>query len=156
MRVKTLKVPAAIGFGFALVFGGALACERGGEGGPAPVEVHRDAQGNEHIDINRKRIKEHLNEAGRELRASAHQVGDAVRRSADEIRSSDSAIAAHVKARLVAAPDLGGIHISVDANEGRVTLSGNVSSDEKRVEAGKIAERTKGVVSVDNQVRVGG
>jgi hypothetical protein len=155
MRAPTFACSATVGLVLAL--GALAACQRDpGAGEPPAIQTRRDAQGNEHIDINKQQVKKNLDQAGRELRQDAHRLGDAVRQSADELAHSDTALTARVKARLLAAPDLGGVHIDVESKDGHVILRGQVASADRKSDAEKIALRTKGVVSVDNQLSVGG
>jgi BON domain len=128
------------------------ACGREGE--PPAIEAHKDAKGDTHIDIHNEQIKRDLHQAGQDLRESARNVGQQVRDSAREVGQSDAAITTRVKARLLAAPDLGGLHIDVNTVDGRVTLAGKVASAERRVEAERIAGRTEGVKSVQNDLTV--
>jgi osmotically-inducible protein OsmY len=51
-------------------------------------------------------------------------------------------------------PRLGSEAIVVDAEQGVVRLSGTVASPREKLEAKKTAERVRGVVSVDNRLRV--
>jgi hyperosmotically inducible protein len=119
------------------------------------IETHKDAQGNTHIEIHNQQIKRDLHQAGQELKDNARSLGAEIKDSARKIDQSDSAITARVKARLIAAPDLGGIHVDVNTVDGRVTLTGHVASPDRRADAEKIASRTEGVKSVDNQLTVG-
>jgi hyperosmotically inducible protein len=136
-----------------------------GCGRDSVIQVHRDNQGNDQVHINNQKIQDNLHKAGQELRQDASKVGDALKDGARDVdqkigpstRESldDAALTAHVKARLIAAPDLGGIHIHVNSRNGEVTLSGTVSSLENRHDAEKIARNTKGVNAVVNQLEVG-
>lgn len=67
----------------------------------------------------------------------------------------DAAITATIKGKFAADPDINPFNIDVDTMEGRVRLSGQVDDDFTREEAERLAEATKGVLSVDNDVTVG-
>jgi osmotically-inducible protein OsmY len=129
------------------------------------VQVQRDAQGNEQIHVNNQVIHDNLHQAGQELKQGAHQLGDAIRSGAHDLDTkvgpstresvADAALTTKVKARLIAAPDLGGIRVHVNSRDGQVTLSGTVSSERNRQEAERIARRTSGVQGVVNDLAVG-
>jgi|HubBroStandDraft_3_1064219.scaffolds.fasta_scaffold01722_4 hyperosmotically inducible protein len=128
------------------------ACGRNGE--PPAVEAKKDEKGDTHIAIHNEQIKRDLSQAGRELKDNARNLGQQIKESARQIDQSDTAVTARVKARLIAAPDLGGVHIDVNTVDGRVTLTGRVATPDRRADAEKIAARTAGVKSVDNQLTV--
>lgn len=67
----------------------------------------------------------------------------------------DAAITASIKGKFAADPEINPFKIDVDTMEGRVRLSGTVDDDYTREEAERLARRTKGVRSVDNDVTVG-
>jgi osmotically-inducible protein OsmY len=156
MRAQRFLAPAVLCLALVAL---PLACSR--EGQPPAVQTQKDAQGNEHIDINKQQIKRNIDQAGEELRKDASNLGKAVESGAQKLdehlgpAARDAALIARVKTRLVRAPDLGGIHIGVDAKDGRVTLTGTVATVEKRADAERIATRTEGVRAVDNQIQVG-
>jgi osmotically-inducible protein OsmY len=129
----------------------ATACDKSD---PPVVQSRQDAQGNTHIDINNNQIKKDLSQAGDKIKQGATNLASEVKTSASEISASDTAISARVKTRLTTTPDLGGFHISVEVADGHVTLRGKVRSADRKADAGKIAERTQGVKSVDNQLEV--
>jgi osmotically-inducible protein OsmY len=66
----------------------------------------------------------------------------------------DATITATVKSKLLANGEISGMKISVDTKDNRVTLSGEVESDEARQLAEQIAENTKNVAGVENNLRV--
>lgn len=68
---------------------------------------------------------------------------------------NDSEIAAKVKAKLAADPDVNPFDIDVDVNDGMVRLAGNVDDSASRMEAGRLAEDTMGVRGVNNEITVG-
>jgi len=68
--------------------------------------------------------------------------------------TDDVALLSKVKAALIADKQIGGFRINVDVYRRIVTLKGKVANTEQRAKAEKIAEETKGVASVDNQLVV--
>jgi len=74
-------------------------------------------------------------------------------RSADQI-AQDLAIAADVKARLIAEPGIRALSIDVGTYNSVVTLKGEVKSAADRATAVKLAEKVKGVKSVHNELQV--
>jgi hyperosmotically inducible periplasmic protein len=134
--------------------------------GNEAVEVSRDAEGRPEVKVHGDRIEENLEQAGRDVEAAADQAGEAVERSARRVEAEvgpvvrevldDAAITARVKARLVADPEVNAFHIDVDTIDGRVTLNGKVANEVQRHEAGELASRTQGVVSVVNLIQVAG
>lgn len=90
-----------------------------------------------------------VKEAGRDLAQDAKQAGNAV---ADKV--SDAVITTAVKAELVKDPSLSALKINVDTAAGRVVLQGSAPNSSARDQALKLAMGVKGVVSVDNQLKV--
>ena len=74
--------------------------------------------------------------------------------NADGSFLSDKGIAAKVKSKLAADPELNPFNIDVDVEDGHVTLSGAVRSATARAEAEKLAANTKGVTGVSNELEV--
>jgi hyperosmotically inducible protein len=66
----------------------------------------------------------------------------------------DSAITAKVMTELLADPDIKGLSIDVDTDEGVVALKGNVASRTLADRAGELARSVDGVKSVDNRLSV--
>ena len=85
------------------------------------------------IKINNQKIQDNLHQAGQELNKDAHNLGQSIQKGAHDLDQrvgpaaretlGDAALTTHVKARLIAAPDLGGIRIHVSSRDGQVTLS---------------------------------
>lgn len=158
MKTRPLSAAVALGLGASLLI--LIGC-----GSDSAVDVRRDSRGNEQIHVDNKQIKDNLHQAGQELRKDAHDLGDAVKKGAQDVdrevgpaareAAGDATLTTRVKARLIAAPDLGGIRIHVNSRDGEVTLSGTVASEENRHDAEKIASRTEGVRAVINQLQVG-
>jgi hyperosmotically inducible periplasmic protein len=88
-------------------------------------------------------------QATRDLAQDAKQAGNEV---ADKV--SDAVITTSVKAELVKEPSLSALKINVDTAAGRVVLQGSAPSASARDQAMKLALAVKGVVSVDNQLKV--
>ncbi|NND64904.1 MAG: BON domain-containing protein [Gammaproteobacteria bacterium] len=66
----------------------------------------------------------------------------------------DTALTTSVKTRLISDKYVHGLRINVDSDRGIVTLRGEVNSFIERDRAIQIAESTKGVVRVDNELEV--
>lgn len=73
----------------------------------------------------------------------------------DSTALSDPGITAAVKTRLLADPDVAGLKIDVDTQNGVVTLSGRVETAAAKAEAMSIARDTTGVKSVNDKLTVG-
>ncbi len=90
------------------------------------------------------------------------------KQKADENRESDAAMSrngfrqsianatltARIKTELLVNSNTAGLSIDVDSDDGQVTLSGEVESDQEKELAERIAENTDGAYSVDNQLTV--
>ena len=70
--------------------------------------------------------------------------------------TTDAAITASVKTRLLADERTKGFDINVDTVRGTVKLTGGADSLESKLAAGKIAGEAEGVILVDNQLIVAG
>jgi hyperosmotically inducible periplasmic protein len=66
----------------------------------------------------------------------------------------DAVITTTVKTELAKDPKLSATKINVDTSHGRVALKGTAPSNEAREHATTLAQNVKGVVGVDNQLRV--
>jgi hyperosmotically inducible protein len=67
---------------------------------------------------------------------------------------ADATITTKVKAELAKEKDVSATRIHVDTNNGVVKLSGTARSQQEADRAASIAQGTKGVVSVDNNIQV--
>lgn len=67
---------------------------------------------------------------------------------------ADSAIATRIETQLATDGALAGSPIHVAVHHGKVTLTGTVSSENAREQAGKIAAGTEGVKGVANKIQV--
>jgi hyperosmotically inducible protein len=64
----------------------------------------------------------------------------------------DATITATIKSKLLWNSNTDGLDIHIDTNNGKVTLSGSVSSDAEKSLAGRIAKESDGVVGVKNEL----
>jgi osmotically-inducible protein OsmY len=83
--------------------------------------------------------------AGCSSSTSGRTVGDKV---------DDSTILASVKSKLVAEKPANLTKVNVDVTNGTVYLTGNVESAEQKTRAGRLAQETRGVKSVVNNLEV--
>lgn len=93
----------------------------------------------------------------REMASNAtRKAGDAAERAGERTAraASDSAITTKVKAGLVAEPDLSGMEIAVDTEQGVVMLSGFVESKAEADRAVQLAKSVEGVTSVKSAIKV--
>jgi hyperosmotically inducible protein len=158
MKTRVLQLAAA------LLVGGSLAPWLGC-GRDSAIQVRRDGKGDEQVHVDNRKIQDNLHQAGEEVKKGAHDLGNAIEKGAREVDRrvgpvaretlDDAGLTARVKARLIAAPDLGGFRIHVSSRDGQVTLSGTVRSAENRLDAEKITRRTEGVREVIDHLEVG-
>jgi hyperosmotically inducible protein len=66
----------------------------------------------------------------------------------------DAVITSRITSRLIQNPLTHTLTIDVETLSGRVVLSGRVKSEDEKREAERMARRTEGVVSVENQLKV--
>lgn len=66
----------------------------------------------------------------------------------------DATITAAIKSKLLWSKHADGLTTDVDTNSGKVTLQGTADTDVAKELAGRLALNTKGVVSVDNQLKL--
>lgn len=66
----------------------------------------------------------------------------------------DATLTARVKSKLLTNPDTSGLAVDVDSNNGSVTLSGTVGSEEEKNLIASIARNTDGARSVENRLAV--
>lgn len=91
-----------------------------------------------------------------DAKQQTRELGDTLEQKADQAGQAidDAAITTTVKGKLLAADDLNGTDISVDTEQGVVTLRGRVPSDTARNRAVDIALNVDGVLTVDNRLTV--
>ena len=111
--------------------------------------VSQTAQKSKEIGAAAARGVAEVKEAGRDFAQEAKQAGSEV---ADKV--SDAVITSSVKAELVKDPNLSALRIKVDTDAGRVLLQGSAPSSTARDQAMQLAQAVKGVVSVDNQLKI--
>ena len=158
MKTRALHLAAAVLLGTALASW--LGCGR-----DSAVEIKKDDKGNQQVHIDDTKIQNSLHKAGQEMSKDAHNLGRAVEQGARDVDQrvgpvaretlADATLTTRVKARLIAAPDLGGIHIHVSSRDGQVTLDGTVATHDDVLDAVKITRRTEGVREVINHLQVG-
>jgi hypothetical protein len=112
----------------------------------APVVVDRSAEA----------AKNSIDAAKKNADAAVADAKDAARNAGEVAgaKVSDAVITTSVNAELVKDPTLSALRIDVDTSGGRVALKGVAPSEAARERATQIASAVKGVVSVDNQLRV--
>ena len=91
--------------------------------------------------------------AGMLLIAGCQSYKDGKSRTVGEF-TDDTAIQVRVKSKLVRDRDVNGALMNVDVKKGVVTLSGRVDSPDMKLKAVDITKSVKGVVSVDDRLRV--
>jgi osmotically-inducible protein OsmY len=137
----------------ALVAGGACKghVEKDANGEVKSVGVETDPEA---VD----KVKEAGEEGVAALEEGAEEAGRAVEKGAKAVQmtAGDAAIAAKVKAKLLADPEVKGLDIEVQAAGGNVILKGRAETREQKQEAGKLARATEGVHAVRNRIRVAG
>ena len=67
---------------------------------------------------------------------------------------SDDAISDNVRQRLASDADVRGAALDVTVKEGIVTIKGRVHTEKGRKKATEITKKVKGVVNVDNQLKL--
>lgn len=92
-------------------------------------------------------------DATREMAQDAKQAGQNAGNQI-AVKATDAVITTTVKAELVKDPSLSALKINVDTDAGRVVLQGTAPSSSARDQAMKLALAVKGVVSVDNQLKI--
>jgi osmotically-inducible protein OsmY len=81
------------------------------------------------------------------------KAGDAADRAGDEL--SDAAITTAVKSKFLADPNVSGLKIDVDTENGVVSLKGTVPNAAEKRRAMELARETRGVKSVKDQLTIG-
>lgn len=99
---------------------------------------------------------EKMDEAAADSRGAVSGMGDTMERKADQAGQAidDASITAAIKGKYLVDDTLKGLDISVDTEQGVVTLTGPVQSDTAKELATQIAQGVEGVVRVDNQLTV--
>ena len=96
--------------------------------------------------------------AAEATRQAARDAKEASQNAADQATNkvADALITTSVNAALAKDPRLSALAINVDTDAGRVSLHGNAPDQEAKDRATEIARGVEGVVSVENQLTVGG
>ena len=81
------------------------------------------------------------------------KTGNAADRTGDAV--GDAAITTAVKSKFLADPDVSGLKIDVDTNNGVVTLRGTVPNAAEKTRALRMAKETTGVKNVRDQLKIG-
>ena len=97
-------------------------------------------------------IDQTLEKGGERMNQAARTAGDKLAAAGQAV--DNTALAARVKAALIAAPGLESSAIDVDAANGIVTLAGTAASPDKRALAEQLASNVEGVTSVRNRIVV--
>ena len=101
---------------------------------------------------------ESMHEAGQSAEAAGSDMGQAAKHTYHGAKTAvkDSAITAKVKTALHEDKAVGDADIHVDTVAGVVTLSGNAPSTDAAQHAEEVAQQTKGVRSVKNEISIAG
>lgn len=99
---------------------------------------------------------ERMDSAAEDAQRESRDLGDTMERRTDQAGQavSDAAITTAVKGKYLIDDTLKGLEISVDTEQGVVTLTGSVQNDTAKELATQIAQTVDGVVSVNNQLTV--
>ncbi len=91
--------------------------------------------------------------AGLMLLAACESYRSGATRTVGEL-TDDTAIQIRIKSRLTFAEDVNGLRMNVEVKKGVVSLYGRVDSEAMRRRAIEIVESVKGVVAVEDRLRV--
>jgi pectin methylesterase-like acyl-CoA thioesterase len=97
-------------------------------------------------------IDQTIEKSGEQMNQAARTAGDKLAAAGQAV--DDTALAARVKAALIAAPGLKSSAVDVDAANGIITLVGTTESPDKRELAEQLASNVEGVTSVRNRIVV--
>ena len=112
-----------------------------------------DSSANDMVSQTEQKAKE----IGAGASKGAAQVGQATREVAQDVKQAGQKAGNEVADKVsdaVKDPNLSALKINVDTDAGRVLLQGTAPSSSARDQAMKLAQAVKGVVSVDNQLKV--
>lgn len=104
-----------------------------------------DQTAGEKVDNAVANTKQETRDLGNTMERKADQAGQAI---------DDAAITTSLKGKYLADSTLKGLDISVETQQGVVTLTGSVQSDSAKELATTIAQGVDGVKSVNNQLTV--
>jgi hypothetical protein len=97
------------------------------------------------IDQTTEKAENKMNNAQAQLKEGADKA---------EATVSDAALTAKIKGALIGEPGVKAMQINVDTSNGKVILSGTVSSPQEAEKAQQIAQQVEGVQSVENHLVV--
>jgi osmotically-inducible protein OsmY len=97
-------------------------------------------------------IDQTVEKGGEKMSQAAESAGEKLAAAGRTV--DNTALAARVRAALIAAPGLNSLAISVDAANGVVTLAGTAENRDKRDLAEQLASNVEGVTSVRNELVV--
>jgi hyperosmotically inducible periplasmic protein len=100
-----------------------------------------------------KEAREKTGEARDAAKDAGARAGDAADRAGDQL--SDAAITTAVKSKFLADPNVSGLKIDVDTANGIVSLKGIVPNAAEKQRAMQLARETRGVKSVNDQLKIG-
>jgi hyperosmotically inducible periplasmic protein len=108
-------------------------------------------------DAAKAEVKQEMAEAKTATQGAADTAAQKMENAADKVAAvvDDATVTASVNAELAKDPSLSAIKIDVDTQAGRVALKGSAPDADSRERATRLAQAVKGVVSVDNQLRIG-
>lgn len=97
-----------------------------------------------------------MQEAKDATRQAANDIKESAKNAADQASNkvADAVITTSVNAELAKDPQLSAVHIDVDTEGGHVALKGTAPNEASKERATRLASNVKGVVSVDNQLKV--
>ncbi len=99
---------------------------------------------------------ERMDNAVDQTKQATQNLGDTIQDKADQAGQAidDTAITTAIKGKYLADDTLKGLDISVETEQGVVTLTGSVQNDAARELATTIAQGVDGVIRVDNQLTI--
>ncbi len=102
------------------------------------------------------KVEDKAREVGKDAAVGLNKAKDAATNATTTIgeKIDDAVITTSVKTELAKDAKLSALKINVDTTNGRVALKGTAPSSDAREHATTLAKNVKGVVSVDNQLRV--
>ena len=126
---------------------GLTACDK-----PSP-----QATTGEKVDAAINTMEKKADAVGAEVKHGMETAKDSAAKAMDTAadKARDAAITTQINADLARDPELSALKIDVDTVAGKVVLKGTAPNDAARDRAASSAQAVNGVVSVDNQLRVG-
>jgi len=117
-----------------------------------------DQSAGQKVDAAIGSVEKKADTVGADVKQGAETVKDAATTAIDNAADTarDAAITTQVHADLARDPELSTLKIDVDTVGGKVLLKGTAPNDAAKTRAAAKAQAVAGVVSVDNQLRIGG